>query len=302
MVDVSVIWSVYNRSQYVERSLALLERQTLSRERWEIIFVDDGSSEDYRQILKPWRERFNIQYLKIDTMRHPVVQALNPHGRALIPPHDEPLRFHTPALSHNIAFRYARSDLLFITQPDILQAEQNLEHALRCRGNRAQHYGTILMSRAGFRDQVLAQDLDQLRGRPFKNLFAEAERLDAWRFGVGECYWFILALDRAAVTEIGGVDEDYMGGVFAEDDNFRVRCEMAGWPTKHVPEIQGIHIDHSQLNGRYDRNGERWRWGSRRNRSKWRTWLNDPNRTAIANTQRTWGDTCHVVCHDVWNL
>ncbi|MBN9391128.1 MAG: glycosyltransferase family 2 protein [Chloroflexi bacterium] len=48
MIELSVIIPTYNRYEYLLRTLAALENQTLDRELYEIIVVDDGSKDDTR--------------------------------------------------------------------------------------------------------------------------------------------------------------------------------------------------------------------------------------------------------------
>jgi glycosyltransferase involved in cell wall biosynthesis len=65
MVDLTVIIPTYNRSATLLRCLDALERQTLERSRYEIIVIDDGSTDDthdqLRQALAAGRIRFFAQ-------------------------------------------------------------------------------------------------------------------------------------------------------------------------------------------------------------------------------------------------
>ena len=54
-VSVSVIIPVYNQELYIGRCLRSLLDQSLERERYEIIIIDDGSKDKTSEILKTLR-------------------------------------------------------------------------------------------------------------------------------------------------------------------------------------------------------------------------------------------------------
>lgn len=299
-MDISVIYSVYDRRDYVLRALSFLERQTLNRDRWEVVIVDDDSPGNYLEDLEPWYGKINLQYLRIDAFQHPVIQALNPGGKPLLLPESEPLRFHTPALSHNIAFRAARGKVLFITQPDVLQKETNLATAVKLCRQKRYFFGRLWLSGPQFRKWALSQAIKEYPNYKFEELL-KVPQATRRSFRKNETYWYVSAVQKEAVDFIRGVDEDYLGGVFAEDDHFRARVALAGWATEFTEKMAGIHIDHSQLNGRHDRSGHRWKWGANRNRSMWQTWSKDPNRKPQVNLDREWGSMDFVTRHEVWD-
>jgi len=60
---VSVIIPTYNRRSSLERTLASLRRQTLDHHRYEVIVVDDGSSDTSREI-ESWKAPFSFHYIR----------------------------------------------------------------------------------------------------------------------------------------------------------------------------------------------------------------------------------------------
>lgn len=62
-MEISVIITVYNRFEYVENILKCLIKQTTQP--YEVIFTDDGSKEDLKEILKKYKDEceFKIKYI-----------------------------------------------------------------------------------------------------------------------------------------------------------------------------------------------------------------------------------------------
>lgn len=64
-VAISVVIPTYNRKDLLKKSLETLMRQTLPPEKFEVIVVDDGSTDSTESLVKGFQERYvNIRYLK----------------------------------------------------------------------------------------------------------------------------------------------------------------------------------------------------------------------------------------------
>jgi glycosyltransferase involved in cell wall biosynthesis len=61
-IQVSVVIPTYNASQKLRECLEALQKQTYPRERYEIIVVDDGSTDDTKSIIEVGGGRFPIRY------------------------------------------------------------------------------------------------------------------------------------------------------------------------------------------------------------------------------------------------
>ena len=61
--EISVIMPTFNRARHLENAVQSVIAQSF--ESWELIIVDDGSSDHTFETLNPYIERFtNIRYLK----------------------------------------------------------------------------------------------------------------------------------------------------------------------------------------------------------------------------------------------
>lgn len=63
---ISVIMCCYNDAIFVVRALDSIYGQTISPERYEVIFINDGSSDETEEIVFPFRKHSNFRYLKND--------------------------------------------------------------------------------------------------------------------------------------------------------------------------------------------------------------------------------------------
>lgn len=61
MIDVSVVIPVYNGASTLEATLRALSQQTLSRDRYEVIVVDDGSADTSGAIAEAYADRTIVQ-------------------------------------------------------------------------------------------------------------------------------------------------------------------------------------------------------------------------------------------------
>lgn len=298
-VKVSVIYSSCERSQYLRGALTFLTRQTMPSTEFEVIVIDDMSEEDYAPVLEEFRGKLHMQWLRIDHTNHPIYRALNPGGKPALPPENEPLWYHTPALTHNIGIQNARGEVLCITQPDILMKGDALELGHRLAKHRKIYvFGKPWMSRPSFRDWFFAclesgdvPDYDALKRR--------ADHTGSEGVSLPEMYWWISFIKKQGAFDIGGVDEEYLRGVYGEDDDFRIRASRSGWAQKIHREIEGIHLNHEQFKGRWDRGHPRWLQGAEVNRARYRLIRTRP---PIANQGQTWGSSSYVTKREVYEL
>src|SRR5437870_2955166 len=63
---VSVVIPTRNRAPLLAESLASLARQTLATRDFEVVVVDDGSSDDTSRVCNRAAKRMNVRYVRID--------------------------------------------------------------------------------------------------------------------------------------------------------------------------------------------------------------------------------------------
>jgi glycosyltransferase involved in cell wall biosynthesis len=261
----------------------------MSPQDFEIIVVDDGSTDDYTKLFK--KSGLNIKHIKIDHTKHylyPEMQQLSEDGSEYW--------YHTPALSINIGLKYAQGDVVCITQPEVIHAPNNFINGYNlANSGYEQVFGEVIMASRSFNEYL--DKTPNWLAKDFDSLLLKSEVGVDYVFGPDEYYWFIEFIPRAAALEIGGVDEQFLRGVFGEDDDFRRRGRLAvrgesyrkrcnlinGWQSN----IVGIHQSHKDENHqKQQRDSKFWNDGAERNRNRFYR-ETTPN---VANIGHEWGD------------
>jgi glycosyltransferase involved in cell wall biosynthesis len=113
--EISVVIPVRNGERYVSTLCSSLERQTLKKELFEIIFVDDGSTDQTPELLSAWVEA--------DPTRRRLIQG-NSKG---------------PAAARNLGLREAKGAWVAFTDSDTMPLRNWLEQALAAGERRGVH-------------------------------------------------------------------------------------------------------------------------------------------------------------------
>src|SRR4030042_1621138 len=118
----SVIIPTYNRKEKLEKCLKALFRQTYPRSRYEIIVVDDGSSDGTQEMVK------------------------RKEKRSPVPLHFIRQENSGPARARNVGIRESQGDLLLITGDDILAERTLLEEHWRFHWKYPEEEAAVLCS------------------------------------------------------------------------------------------------------------------------------------------------------------
>jgi len=65
-IDTSVVIPTHNRAPLLDRVLESFARQTAGRSSFEVVLVDDGSTDDTEAVSSAYTDRLDIRYLRID--------------------------------------------------------------------------------------------------------------------------------------------------------------------------------------------------------------------------------------------
>jgi glycosyltransferase involved in cell wall biosynthesis len=263
-IEFSAVLSVHNRSTLLRRALLGYLWQTVPSTNWEILLVDDMSTEDLSEVYKPFIGRMNLRHIKIDHRRHPMWKSRNPNGVG-----NFENWYHTPAITINAGTYMARGRIICLCHPEILHAPTNFLKAKEAIDKEKVYvFGkTYLGTQAANRWLDTNPGWTDLGGWDgFLKRLAPVDPLHHFR--PNELYWYTSFIPKEAVERIGGVDFDYLNGVAGEDDDFKERAAAAGWRPVLVPEVEGFHQDHSDEKEAHRRRDTAfWEEGLARNRA-----------------------------------
>jgi len=169
--DISVILPTFNRATHLEKAIASVKSQTFSN--WELIIVDDGSSDNSFERVAPLLERYsNIRYMKhknrkVALSRNAGMQASFGRYITFLDSDDHYLENH---LSSRITLMEAMPDVDLLSggflcdEPTMVKDCRNLDKMIDIR--ECTLCGTIFGKRElffaieGFRDLDYAEDTD----------------------------------------------------------------------------------------------------------------------------------------------
>lgn len=272
-IRLSAVVSVFNRDRFFERTLETYAKQHFPKEQFEIIVLDDKSTQNIKGLCHKYSEKYGLKFQYI---------LFNRDGGAIRP------NGWTPALSNNIGFKKARGSVIVISGPETLICEDAFQRSWGGANEGYCVYGNVFRSNLRFVGKIEQTDLSKLS-------FAEIESIEGAKHLDG-CtkgwWWYYVAVRKEHLINIHGVDERFMLGMAGEDDDFARRMSYSGVPLKRDPQIVGIHQDHSAEDKKCQNHSFRFdkrKWKSLRshNTKLLRDWLvkKDP----VANKGIDWG-------------
>ena len=214
MPKYSIIIPVYNRPKEVQELLESLSRQ--SYRDFEVVIVEDGSSEPCEEVLRPFAEAMDIRYFFKDNSG--------------------------PGLSRNFGMDQARGEWLLFFDSDCLIPEhylQTLDEALQQRqldtfgGPDSAHESFSIIQKAINHSMTSLLTTGGIRGRK--------KQLDQY-----QPRSFNMGFSRKVYEEIGGFSTLHPG----EDPDLSYRILNAGYKVGLVPEAFVYHkrrIDFSKF-------------------------------------------------------
>jgi len=288
-MKVSVIISICdNRKDLMVRSLYTWAHQSLSKKEFELVIVDDAQRDEIKDLCLDFHKKCGLQfqYIRVDNSKC-----------------DVPITTFLPILTNNVGIRKAEGNVIVITGPETLQERSNLTVASSMINRPQCAYGTCYKSNSAFVEE-LEKNWDTLKDRTIMDLLKMngAAVSCLTRPPHPPAYWYIMAVAKKYVENIGGVDETFATGYCAEDDDFANRMRMSGAQPVFEYNMVGIHQDHSiqdkDLKSHSMRNKEQGRILRQKNIALMRENLKE--RKVVVNTDHIWGDEKVIVAHEIW--
>jgi glycosyltransferase involved in cell wall biosynthesis len=152
-LKISVVMPTYNRRERCAIALKRLFDQTIPKEEYEVLVVDDGSSDGTREYLESLALQTNLRYL-----RH------NHRGRAA---------------TRNLGLRNARGELVLFVDDDVLTTPGLLE----------KHYEAHETGRNPRQAVLGYTPFDRNLDRTLIVRYFEAERISTWDTGFSPAEW-----------------------------------------------------------------------------------------------------------------
>lgn len=207
--DLSIVVPTYGRASILQGLLRSLERQTLAKERFELVVVDDGT----------------IPPIEIDTSDFSYAITLLRQENA------------GPGAARNLAFEHAKAPLVLILNDDAVPAEDLLEGHLEAHASAAPK--TIVLGSFPFTQSSLRSPFVQLLQKTTL-LFDYARMKDGALYGWRHFWTCNLSMPLAALREIGGFDPAFREAI-CEDVELGYRLCKQGWRIQYRADLVCEH-------------------------------------------------------------
>jgi glycosyltransferase involved in cell wall biosynthesis len=208
----SVIVPTYNRLPILKKCLAALEAQTLSSSDFEVVVIDDGSSDGTQEALKNYNPPFQFRYLR---------QTNSGTGAA-----------------RRNGVAHAGGEYLLLMNDDTICDRDLLEQHLRTQTK----YGSAQWAVLGnfeYPVEARRRALTQyFCVEPF--MFPQASMEPGCPYGYSHFITCNLSVRRDAVVEAGSFDSTYK---LSEDTELGIRLQEMGYRVLYHPDAHAFH-DH----------------------------------------------------------
>ena len=236
---ISVIIPTYNRSKGMEYTIRSLINQDLDKSEFEIVVVDDGSSDDTFGVLKKYEEEVNIAYGYQSN------------------------KGYRPASARNIGIRIARGRIcLFIDSGIILKTDclrRHIEFHRNLRNEAAIIGYTYGYTQHGETEEELMSVVDPHDADKSIELLIKMGRFLDTREKIYRKYndqlhelsssWTLfwgghLSVPARCLQRVGGFDENYDGNWGCEDNDLGYRLLKEQVPVYFLRDAQVLHLPH----------------------------------------------------------
>jgi glycosyltransferase involved in cell wall biosynthesis len=215
--EISVIIPTFNRKERLESTILAYERQSLAANRFELIIVDDGSSDGTGAMIEDLKRAVSLKIIY----------------------HRQENR--GPAAARNWAIANARSEIVLLTGDDIVPSRDMLEEHLKFH-KRFSEKSKAILGHIDWLPQVqvtpLMLHVTKARGFQFGfHLIKNPENVSFWFF-----YTSNISLKRSFVLDNGLFDTSFTYAAH-EDVELGYRLQKKGLRIVYNPQAKGYH-DH----------------------------------------------------------
>jgi GT2 family glycosyltransferase/peptidoglycan/xylan/chitin deacetylase (PgdA/CDA1 family) len=208
-LELSVVIATHNRWELLARCVEALRRQTQDAASFEVIVVDDGSTDRGGDVLDRLDTPFGLRVLRQGRV-----------GRAA---------------AHNAGIQAAEGAVCLIIDDDVIPGPDLIAEHLAAHesGERVLGIGKLTQTPPRARDW-------------YAHAFARAwnrhcEALDGRSLDWTDCYGGNLSAPRSALIEVGGFSAADLA--VGQDVELAFRLCRQGWVPRYLPRAQGVHDD-----------------------------------------------------------
>ena len=237
--EISVIIPTYNRREILHYTLLSLTQQDIGKERFEVVLIDDGSTDGTREMIATYESLLNIKY-----------HFLTDSG-------------HTPSTARNKGILLSEGRICLLIDSGVMLKDNCISEHLRFYETRPSHataigyvYGffapieveeemiKVLVTddpAESFRRMAEDEMFQDIRDQHYPKYNDQLQDLPAPWFYYWSCH---ISAQRSDLIAVGMFDESYNGRWGVEDNDLGFRLQAFGVKTYLLRSAQTIHYPH----------------------------------------------------------
>lgn len=237
-MKLSVIIPTYNRSNSLDRTLETLVSQTIGTDNYEILVVDNNSTDNTAEVIKTWEKNTNglVHYL----------QETRPGAH----------------YARNGAVKYAKGDILYFTDDDILANEDMLENIIKPFAIKDKNIATVTGQVLPYWEVEPPRWVLRYMNNAYLSLNTLPDDLivDSKDVGIFSNHQAVL---KKVFLEVGGYNPDIVNGEWLGDNEtgMNIKIEQKGYQFAYIKSaiiyhmIPARRMTQSYINGRLANQG-----------------------------------------------
>ena len=205
MLPISVIIPNHNRSEALKITLENLAKQTLARQDFEVLVVDDGSTDNSMEILQEYHHRSGFNFLQQSQSG--------------------------PAVARNNGVLKTSGEICVFLDADMVPKTNLLEQYLLAHRNKESGIAIGRLLTWKDTDDCLFERVTRMEN--FHDLGENPFEMEFYHLASGN-----FSIRREAFRKLGGFDRQL---IMTEDTDLGFRAKQLGIPLSYCPEAIGYH-------------------------------------------------------------
>lgn len=237
--EVSVIIPTFNRREILSYTLSSLAKQNIDKDRFEVVLIDDGSTDGTREMIGTFEDQLHLQYYFLEDSGH------------------------TPSTARNKGILLSKGRIVVLIDSGVILKSDCIQEHINFYEDRPSG-ATVIGYVYGFfapievEEEMIKQIIPYDPVESFRRLSADDIFLDIrdkhyptyndqlqdipapWFY-----YWSChISANRSDLMDVGMFDENYNGRWGVEDNDLGYRLQQKGIKTYLLRNAQTIHYPH----------------------------------------------------------